>query len=417
MQPDRPFYYVNYLGRGDAPRLFRGLQEIISHIEGLMDGDGLLIGVKGDWGTGKTSILRALESYFKDNKGFPTIFFEAWKYQDEKDPLIPLLIKMEEVATSETAKKLRKIAKIFLAPSLILSDLLLRHLTKLGFGKKVGIKEIKETLSLLDSLFLERYSIFEKSYKELKDLVNEIVGHYRAKADKNLKEKWETFLEGTFRNKEHKYLVIFVDDLDRLLPDKALRLLEMIRFYLDIPKTLVIMGINDKVLIEHIIKHYNLKEGEEFLEKIFQWSYELGSIPFSKDYMGKIHFENLQKKVTLDDNLFDLFNAIDPLTHRKWVKIANRMEMKAIEKGDLHIRDAWFSILEECLPTVERFIRKFPNLEAALSKDINGLKNEYPHIHEEIEKMVEEDKTFFQFPKVNFQRLCEFQGRFVEEKI
>ena len=40
----------------------------------------ITVSVNGDWGTGKTSYLRTLESFYRDYCGYPTVFFEAWKH-------------------------------------------------------------------------------------------------------------------------------------------------------------------------------------------------------------------------------------------------------------------------------------------------------------------------------------------------
>jgi predicted KAP-like P-loop ATPase len=64
-------------------------------------------GVLGDWGTGKTSVLRLLEARFRDESGairrfpdgkeiFVPIWFDAWKYENEAHIVYPLLYAIKQ---------------------------------------------------------------------------------------------------------------------------------------------------------------------------------------------------------------------------------------------------------------------------------------------------------------------------------
>jgi KAP family P-loop domain len=50
------------------------------------------IGIYGDWGTGKTTFMHSIERELNKTKNFITVWFDAWKYENEKEfALIPLL--------------------------------------------------------------------------------------------------------------------------------------------------------------------------------------------------------------------------------------------------------------------------------------------------------------------------------------
>src|ERR1700737_289345 len=57
-------------------------------------------GVLGDWGTGKTSILRLLDGMLKveetDGCQFVPIWFNAWKYENEANMVYPLLYQIKK---------------------------------------------------------------------------------------------------------------------------------------------------------------------------------------------------------------------------------------------------------------------------------------------------------------------------------
>ena len=49
------------------------------------------IGIFGEWGTGKTSLMNSIRQELgKDENNIKTIWFDAWKYENEKEfALIP----------------------------------------------------------------------------------------------------------------------------------------------------------------------------------------------------------------------------------------------------------------------------------------------------------------------------------------
>lgn len=84
---------------------------------------------------------------------------------------------------------------------------------------------------------------------------------------------------------KNQRLVVFVDDLDRCLPDVALRVLEAMKLYLNMPRIIFVVGI-DRTIVEKAIKaycterHFNYGDDgntqqqmvfeKRFLDKIFQ---------------------------------------------------------------------------------------------------------------------------------------------------
>ncbi|WP_430501296.1 KAP family P-loop NTPase fold protein [Micromonospora trifolii] len=49
------------------------------------------IGVFGEWGTGKTSLMRLIERRLDDDPNVVTVWFNAWRYEQEEHPIIPLV--------------------------------------------------------------------------------------------------------------------------------------------------------------------------------------------------------------------------------------------------------------------------------------------------------------------------------------
>ena len=113
----------------------------------------------------------------------------------------------------------------------------------------------------------------------------------------------------------------------------------------------------------------------------------------------------------LNDNLpkgtNDLVTAIDPLTNRKWVRIANRWESYLSQFGsestETRLKNLWLAIFHECFPETEKFLRRFPDLNADFMNA--HLKDDPDEIITTVKEIINEDKTFLKFPEKNFDAL------------
>lgn len=94
-------------------------------------------------------------------------------------------------------------------------------------------------------------------------------------------------------------LVVFVDDLDRCLPEKAIQVLEAIKLFLDVQDCVFLLGIDQDVIARGIeMKYKDVRdkrdadgqphftiEGIKYLEKIIQLPFQIP--PVIQDDMGK----------------------------------------------------------------------------------------------------------------------------------
>ncbi|HLB69908.1 MAG TPA: pentapeptide repeat-containing protein [Candidatus Methanoperedens sp.] len=127
-------------------------------------------------------------------------------------------------------------------------------------------------------------------------------------------KSFETLINTHFIKKD-KSVVIFIDDLDRCLPEKALDVLEAIKLFMDVKGCIFILGI-DKDVINYIIYKkykdlYDIEDGrgnenrdgkgkaavagENYLEKIIQLSFNLPTIK-DEDMVKFIYGLNIDKE-------------------------------------------------------------------------------------------------------------------------
>ena len=226
------------------------------------------IAIYGDWGVGKTSGMRWLSAQLEawselneeERDGHPrtrTIWFEPWKYQNREDVwrglIAEVILKTIDIDGAEfgTIKDAVRRFGGFLGRSFI--NVLASTKLKAGVdstGIEVNVAELR---GIVDDFKETNHP--EKAY---------------------LNEFEETFKEWVdARLADDERMVLFIDDLDRCLPDVTLEVLEALKLYLNIPKLVFVVGL-DRGIVDAIVgKHYEghgvqgLKAGQ-YLDKIFQ---------------------------------------------------------------------------------------------------------------------------------------------------
>ncbi|MHA2217852.1 MAG: KAP family P-loop NTPase fold protein [Candidatus Hodarchaeales archaeon] len=225
------------------------------------------VGVYGGWGSGKTSLMRMMVRIIQEEKDAIPVWFNAWRYEKEEYLIVPLLATIIESIhqhESRLKKSVQKKAKILInAFRGVLYGVSIK-----GKLKVPGISEAELTLSPKD--MIERYEDLDQVTDSLIDQ------SLYFRAFKKLKE--------AASDRHGVRIVIFVDDLDRCFPDKAVSLLEGIKLVLQQPNISYVIGIAPKIIQAYLCgkykREYNIPEKlyEDYLEKLVQLPFHIPEI-------------------------------------------------------------------------------------------------------------------------------------------
>jgi|GEM_PF-393101 len=237
-------------------------------------------GVLGDWGAGKTSVLRLLENRFNfdlgaKDKPLVPIPFDAWEYENEANLIYPLLhaIKRDYMARlggrgTERAF-LDKFREVVSASVLLTLDTGVKAATKSLTGEAFGFKEIGEQL---------------KTVREQTDGLSQVLEEWTDSVER-LKTAFAELLRIYARDlaalygfqQEEVRFVILVDDLDRCLPETVIKVLESIKNYLTLrgAPCVFMLALNARVVYQGIAVKYGgaSVDGRQYLEKFLNYSF------------------------------------------------------------------------------------------------------------------------------------------------
>jgi hypothetical protein len=259
------------LGLGDYAK---SLSEFIMKCE-----TPLTIALQGDWGSGKTSLMNMIEGELaKSNSRPQTFWFNTWQYSQfgMADELTISLISafLEMMKAGEKAHTALKCLRGFLR-----------------FGCKVlpsvaGAVAGEVGKTAVDSLLADGDVDNAKQIKELKEAINKAAGD--------------------ICQNDKLRIVIFVDDLDRLMPERAVELLETFKLFLDVPGCVFILACDYQVVSQGLKKKFGLGEhdlkGKSFFDKIIQLPF---SMPVAQ-YDARKYIGQLLKRISIKYNENDL---------------------------------------------------------------------------------------------------------------
>ena len=270
------------------------------------------IGIFGDWGSGKTSVMRMLERSFDPNnyekdseertkyERVACLYFNGWLfegYDDAKSAILSsILLQLSE--HQRFGPKIRDKAANLLksVDSMRLVRLGLQYIALPAFAAYVsgGTSLIPSVVGAANSLFgkkeeeSEDVDSTETTTGENADLGKSVDVDKPSSAHldvRSFRDQFSSLIAGC----DIDSLVVLIDDLDRCSPDRIIDNLEAIKLFLNVEQTAFVIGADPRIVRHAIAMRYKPDQIQEqddqeesahrliidYLEKLIQIPYHL----------------------------------------------------------------------------------------------------------------------------------------------
>lgn len=274
------------------------------------------IGINGKWGSGKTSLMRLIKERLEKENGTESniliSWFDTWNYSNEQEIWRVLMISLIDDLDPENKNP--------------------KNITDLISGiLDLGFITSKVWLSQGATLYSDKNKII--------NAFDKIISARTSREEKIIRDKLKTVktfredLEKLIKQKvgENGKFVIFIDDMDRIAPEKVVDIIEAIKIFLSCKRCVFVLGCDQDYLdkcIKGRYKDLNFN-GMDYIEKIIQIPFDVPSmtpnfnsflINYTYDFFNLkedfITIGNLIKKSIGGENprkikrLINLFNII-----------------------------------------------------------------------------------------------------------
>jgi hypothetical protein len=206
------------------------------------------VGIYGAWGSGKTSLLKAIEARLDQDGTTVVVYFDAWRHERSDVIVVPLLhavYRALEKSSAQTATAAVKRAMGALIDSLTL---------QIG-AAGVSLKELRRGLrGGADLASLD--AVFAKPFSELQGVGAALQG---------------------------RRVVVLIDDLDRCSPGKVVTLLEALNLVLDIRGFIFVLALDYDVLTQAVHERFPYANGDVFIEKMVQVPFRVPRLNLDSD--------------------------------------------------------------------------------------------------------------------------------------
>ncbi len=288
---DRPIKSsaTDRFNRGDFAK---GLAESVLSWRG---SDGLVIGLYGPWGSGKTSLINlVLERLQSDDHTPPIITFNPWEWSGHEELATSFFQEIEAALRGQELRESSRLADLFEKYAAILragaaatdsaAPIVLAAATLLvaAGGTTILVDQLDSTIGSSILMGLGAIGIIASRIEAAMEALAAAVRRHEEppRSLESVKDDLAGALQGYERN-----ILVIVDDLDRLTPNDAIRMLQLVKANADLPKMVYLLAFEHTALSTSIAAALRVN-GADYIEKIVQ-------VPLHLPKPGKADLERM----------------------------------------------------------------------------------------------------------------------------
>lgn len=341
------------------------IKDVVTNVKNLP----ITIGLHGDWGSGKSSVLKILEKELEEDKDSIVIYFDGWAFESFDDAKLALIQGIvEELEKSEKfiEKVKDKVEDIKNAFSKLKKSINWMRILKAT--AKSAIPVLSASMTSVIPMLL---SAFQEHKDDLTDILTgdkaenflkDIIGTDKEEKKYAAVREFRNDFSDLIKKSRYEKVIILIDDLDRCLPRHIIENLEAIKLFLNVPGTAFVIAADEYIVSNAIKSEYQslIKASEQdrsghnigvaYMEKFIQLPYRLPSLS-NKEVETYVNLLFCQSE--LPQNTFDIVQR-------------DFSEFTKISKFEIYSWDRINTILSEerygNLQTTIGFMSRFSNI-------------------------------------------------------
>lgn len=271
------------------------------------------IGVFGNWGSGKSSLMLLLQQTLQEwessqqNERHSMILqvrFNSWQFENYDSTKLTMIETILEELTNDINKRQDFFEKV--------DD----YLARISF-LKAGVFVLKKTYDKLTPDWLKECLPKKEDIDKItgKDEYNNLLNDVSKGNTSKFIATFRKLFEKLIDDMGYKAVIVYVDDLDRCAPKRIIECLEAVKLFVNVKNTAFVIGADERIIEYAISQHYPIQMKKEdisspfsdYLEKLIQLPYKLPRLSdneqetyitllLCKNHLTDIQFNDIHRK-------------------------------------------------------------------------------------------------------------------------
>ena len=271
------------------------------------------IGVFGNWGSGKSSLMLLLQQSLQEweksqqneyHRIILQVYFNSWQFESYDSTKLTMIESILEALDKDINERKDVFERM---------DDFLERINFL----KAGVFILKKAYENLTPDWLKKWLPTKEDLDKITDkdkynnLLKDVTKGNTSKFIATFRELFEELVD----DMGYKAVIVYVDDLDRCDPKRIIGCLEAVKLFVNVKKTAFIIGADERIIEYAISQHYPIQMKKEdisspfsdYLEKLIQLPYKLPRLSdneqetyitllLCKNHLNHIYFNEIHQK-------------------------------------------------------------------------------------------------------------------------
>lgn len=271
------------------------------------------IGVFGNWGSGKSSLMLLLQQSLQEweesqqneqHSIILQVYFNSWQFESYDSTKLTMIESILEALDKDINTRKDVFER---------TDDLLARINFL----KVGVFILKKAYDNLTPDWLKKWLPKKDDIDKItgKDKYNNLLEDVTKGNTSKFIATFRELFEDLVKDMRYKAVIVYVDDLDRCDPKRIIGCLEAVKLFVNVKNTAFVIGADERIIEYAISQHYPIQMKKEdisspfsdYLEKLIQLPYKLPRLSdneqetyitllLCKNHLNEIHFNKIHQK-------------------------------------------------------------------------------------------------------------------------